>query len=284
MNRSSGMFLYGLVALLGIACAGSRSGPAEIGAVRAADIPVSSSGPWSFSHSPGTREYRISRSATIQGWIDSDSREEVVTNLTHQILTFDSTENGLTFKSVVDKFDLKTEGVVGPAQPVQLPIQLSGIVTAAGIQLDAAAGEQCDAVQSIAVTDVHNLIASFPPRLAKGMAWRDSISVSGCQAGIPTTTRTRRAFKVDGEVLHRGQSLLLLTRMDTLVSRGTGAYHQHRMEVGGTGSGSALYYLDPATGVVSHLITVQSSQLKVTTSGRLHAFSQIANQEFVRVR
>jgi hypothetical protein len=116
------------------------------------------------------------------------------------------------------------------------------------------------------------------------MTWRDSISVEGCQARIPTTTRTRRVFKVEGEVIHNGQPRLMLTRMDTLVSRGSGAYDQHRMEMSGTGSGSGLYYLDRATGEVSHLITVQSSQIRVTTSGRMHAFSQITTQEFVRVR
>jgi hypothetical protein len=56
------------------------------------------------------------------------------------------------------------------------------------------------------------------------------------------------------------------------------------MELSGTGNGSALYYLDPASGEVAHLITAQSSQIRVTTSGRVHSFTQIANQEFVRVR
>ncbi len=284
VNRSASRLFCSLIAVLGSACASSRSAPPEIGTVRAADIPVSSTGPWAFSHSPGTREYRISRSASIQGWTDSVARQEVVSNVTHEILTLEPTGDELTFKAIVDKFDLTTEGAVGPAQSVQLPIELSGNLGSTGIRVDGSANGPCDAIRSIAVTDLHNLLAPFPARLARGMTWRDSINVSGCQAGIPTTTSTRRVFKVDGEVVHNGQSLLLLTRMDTLVSRGTGAYDQHRMEVGGTGSGSALYYLDPATGEVSHLITVQSSQIRVTTSGRVHAFTQIANQEFVRVR
>lgn len=284
MNRTARGLFASLMAVLGSACGSSRSSPPEIGAVRAADVPVASPGPWAFSHSPGTREYRISRSASIEGWIDSVSRKEVVSNLAHEILTLEPAGDELAFKATVDKFDLTTEGAVGAAQPVQLPIELSGTLTPTGIRLDSSLSESCDAVRSIAVTDLHNILAPFPARLARGMTWRDSINVSGCQAGIPTTVSTKRVFKVDGEVIHDGQPRLLLTRMDTLVSRGTGAYDQYRMEVGGTGSGSALYYLDPATGEVSHLITVQSSQIKVTTSGRVHAFSQIANQEFVRVR
>jgi len=284
VSRSAGSLFGIFVAAFVSACGSSRSSPPDIGAVRAADVPTSSMGPWTFSHSPGTREYRISRSASVQGWTDSVAHREVVSNLTHQILTFESGAEGLTFTATVDKFDLTTEGVVGPAQPVQLPIQLTGTLGSAGIRMNDSTNGPCNVVRAIATTDLYNLIAPLPARLVRGMTWRDSINVSGCQAGIPTTTRTSRSFRVDGEVVHAGQSLLLLTRADTLVSRGMGAYNQHRMELGGTGSGSALYYLDPANGEVAHLITAQNSQIRVTTSGRVHSFTQIANQEFVRVR
>lgn len=284
MNRSFGSWLGISLAILAGACARSRSAPPEIHAVRAADIPTLSAGPWAFSYSPGTRAYRITRMASIQGTADSASRREVVSSFTHQLLTLDTVGNQLSFTAVVDTFAVTTQGVVGPPQSVQLPIQLSGVLSPAGISLESSTNEDCNAPRATAATDLYNLLAPFPRRLTKGAVWRDSITVAACQAGIPTTTNIRRTFSVSGEVVHAGQPLLLLTRADTISSRGTGAYDQHHMLVEATGTGSALYYLDTRTREVIHLVTAQGSQIRVTTSGRVHSFAQSVNQEFVRVR
>lgn len=283
MNFPAGKWIVPLALIAG-ACSRSRPAPSEIHATRAADVPIASTGPWSFSHSTGTRAYRISRMASVQGIADSAARREVVTNFTHQILTLDTTDTGLSFTAVVDTFAVTTQGIVGPAQTVELPIELAGTISPAGIRIEIPARDRCNAARATAATDLYNLLAPFPTRLVKGTTWRDSITVSGCQAGIPTTTTTRRFFTVSGEVSHLGQPRLLLTRADTAVYRGDGAYNQHRMLVEGTGTGSALYYLDTRTGEVAHLVTAQNSGMRVTSSGRVHAFTQNVNQEFVRVR
>jgi len=283
VNRLSGILLVSLAVLAG-ACSRSRPSPSDIHATRAADVPIPSTGPWSFAHSPGTRAYRISRMASVEGTADSAARREVVTNFTHQTLTLDATDGGLSFTAVIDTFAVTTQGAVGPAQTVELPIELAGTVIPAGIRIATPTKYPCSAARATAATDLYNLLAPLPARLTRGMTWRDSITVSGCQAGIPTTTITKRIFTVSGEVSHSGQPRLLLTRTDTAVYRGDGAYNQHRMLVEGRGAGSALYYLDTATGAVAHLITAQTSGMNVTTSGRLHTFTQNVNQEFVRVR
>jgi hypothetical protein len=283
VNRPSGKWLV-LLAVLAGGCSRSRPAPSEIHATRAGDVPIPSAGPWNFSHSAGTRSYRISRLASVQGIADSAARREVVTNFTHETLTFDTADSRLRFTAVVDTFAVTTQGVVGPAQTVALPIELNGTVSSAGTQIEPATSGPCNAARATAVTDLYNLIAPFPPRLTRGTTWRDSITVSGCQAGIPTTTTTRRVFSVTGEVRHAGQPRLLLTRTDTATYRGEGAYNQHRMIVAGTGTGTALYYLDTTTGEVSHLVTAQTSDMRVTSSGRVHTFNQSVNQEFVRVR
>jgi hypothetical protein len=142
----------------------------------------------------------------------------------------------------------------------------------------------CNAALTTVVTDLHNLLTPLPARFTKGMTWRDSTSVSGCQAGIPITTVTHHTFRVTGEVTYSNQSMILIQRTDSLSAHGGGAYNQHRMLVDGTGVGSALYYLDIAAGEITWLTTTQNSQIRVTTSGRLHSFTQSTNQEFVRVR
>jgi len=207
-----------------------------------------------------------------------------VSSFTHEILTLDAVGEDLAFKAVVDTFSVTSQGVVGPAQPSSLPIELLGSLGPTGIQIETPPGEECNPIKATIATDLHNLLPRFPLSLARDAIWRDSIRATGCHAGIPTAVITRRTFTVSGEVDHSGRRLILIQRLDSVSARGDGAYNQHRMQVESGGTGSALYYLDIASGEVSQLTTSQRSLIRVTTSGRVHSFTQIANQEFVRVR
>ena len=153
-----------------------------------------------------------------------------------------------------------------------------------GVRVENQSGESCDAVRATVASDLHNLLAPMPSQLSRGAVWRDVITTSGCQAGIPTTAVTKRTFTVAGEIENSGRPLLLVQRVDSVDARGEGAYGQHRMTVEGSGVGGALYYLETASGEVSQLTTNQRIRITVTTSGRLHSFTQTTNQDFVRVR
>lgn len=247
-------------------------------------VPTSSAGPWSFSPATGTRAYRVSRNASIEGVTDSAVRREAVSNLTHEILTLEQAGEEMSFRAVVDTFAVVTQGPIEPAQIVPLPIQLTGSLGMGGVRVESPPTDSCDAIRATVATDIHNLLAPMPSQLTRGAVWRDVITTSGCQAGIPTTAVTRRIFTVAGEVNHSGRPLLLVQRVDSVDARGEGAYGQHRMKVEGSGAGTALYYLDTASGEVSQLTTNQRIRISVTTSGRLHSFTQTMNQDFVRVR
>ena len=250
----------------------------------ATPVTTSSAGPWSFSPATGTRAYRVSRNASIEGVTDSAVRREVINNFTHEILTLESAGEEMSFRVVVDTFAVITQGPIEPAQIVELPIQLTGSLGMGGVRVENQGSESCEPVRATVAADIHNLLAPIAPQLSRGAVWRDVITTSGCQAGIPTTVITRRAFSVAGEVDRSGQKLLLVQRVDSVDARGQGAYGQHRMTVEGTGVGSALYYLETASGEVSQLTTNQRIRITVTTSGRLHSFTQTTNQEFVLVR
>ncbi|HEU4748763.1 MAG TPA: hypothetical protein VFS56_09705 [Gemmatimonadaceae bacterium] len=215
---------------------------------------------------------------------DSAVRREVVSNFTHEILTLEQAGEEMSFKAVVDTFAVITPGPIEPAQIVQLPVQLTGSLGTGGVRVESPPPDSCDAVRATVAADIHNLLAPMPSQLSRSAVWRDVITTSGCQAGIPTAAVTRRIFTVAGEVEHSGRLLLLVQRVDSVDARGEGAYGQHRMKVEGTGAGTALYYLETATGEVSQLTTNQRTRITVTTSGRLHSFTQTTSQDFVRVR
>lgn len=282
MIRSFVGWLWISLVISASACAASR--PSRPDAPDASRIvPTSAVGPWTFSHSSGSKAYRISRTASVQDITDSSVRREVVSNFTHEVLTFEPAGEEIGFRAVVDTFTSTTEGSVGPPQLVELPLQLSGAVTPTGIRIEYPANTVCNAIRATVTTDLHNLITPFPVQLSKGARWRDSTAVTACQAGIPTTTTTSRIFTASGEVMHSGRSYILVQRADSIIAHGDGAYNQHRMLIEGAGVGSALYYLDIVSGEISRLTTSQSTQIRVTTSGRVHSFTQTANQDFLLV-
>jgi hypothetical protein len=190
----------------------------------------------------------------------------------------------MSFQVVVDTFAVITQGPIEPAQIVALPIQLTGSLGMGGVRVENPASDSCDPVRATVASDIHNLLAPVPSQLSRSAAWRDVITTSGCQAGIPTTAISKRTFTVAGEVDHSGRPHLLVQRVDSVSARGEGANGQHRMNLEGSGVGTAVYYLDTASGEVSRLTTNQRIRITVTTSGRLHSFTQTTNQEFVLVR
>lgn len=271
--------------LVPAACAPARRPPNELPPLpRLPDTPTPSAGPWTFTHAPGTRAYRISRNASVEGTVDSASRREIISNFTHETITLEPGDQGTSFRAVVDSFAVLTEGLVGPPQEVTLPIEITGSLDAAGVHIQNTANGGCSAVRATAVTDLNNLLTPFPSPLSKNALWKDSVRTSGCYAGIQTIVETRRSFTVTGEINFSGRRLLLVQRLDSISALGDGAYNQHRMKVESTGTGTARYYLDTASGEVAQMTTSHLSQIRITTSGRARSFTQTTNQDLVRVR
>jgi hypothetical protein len=227
--------------------------------------------------------YDIARSAAIESQSDSGSHREVSTNSTRELVTLTSTEDSSTtaFTAAVDMFSSTTQGLIGPVQPVQLPVQVSGILSDSGLTVTRdGSGDRCNPVSSAVVRDLHNLLTRFPALLSRGMTWRDSVITTGCQGAIPTTSRTTRAFVVSGESELEGRPVLVVQRSDTIQAQGEGAQQQHPVKLNASGIGNAIYYLDTRDGRVVRLTTTQDLVMTITTSSRANHFRQSSMQDF----
>jgi hypothetical protein len=129
-------------------------------------------------------------------------------------------------------------------------------------------------------TDLHNLLIVFPQQLATGLSWKDSTDVQGCQAGVPTSVHTNRAYAVSGTASYEGRPVLVILRSDTTRAKGEGGLQQHRVSIDATGTGTALYYLDLETGRVVRLTVDQITDLGVIASAKRSQFRQNSKQEF----
>jgi hypothetical protein len=266
-----------------IACSSTR---ASLPALPAPSLPPvinpSSTVSWTFSYSPGTAQYQISRSAAIEGRSDSSSSREISTNITRELITLTpAADSGIGFTAVVDTFSSTTQGLIGPVQPVQLPIQVSGILADSGLIIRGDRNnDKCNPVSSAVASDLHNLLTRFPVQLSQGLVWRDSVSTSGCQATIPTSSRTIRSYVVLGESAHEGRPVVVIQRTDTIQAEGEGAQQQHPIKLNAGGTGRAIYYLDTTGGYVVRLTSDQELVLTIITSSKAYQFKQSSRQDF----
>lgn len=249
-------------------------------------VPIpSAAGPWTFNYAAGAIVYQISRTAAIESQSDSGSHREISTNTTHESLTLEPAGDTIHFTAIIDTSSTTTQGMIGPVQPVPLPVQLSGsfIGDSLIISVDSIT-EKCNPVSSALSADLHNLLVRFPIQLSRGSGWRDSVELTACQGMIPTTAHIGRSFVVSGETAYLGESALLVQRTDSIQAHGEGAQQQHHVILDASGTGSAIYYVSPRDGRIVHIDTGQDLDLTITASGKINRFKQSSKQEFNFVR
>jgi hypothetical protein len=271
-----------------VGCSSARSSPPVLPVPVVPPPPVvvsPSTSSWSFSYAPGAMHYQVSRSAAIESQSDSGTRREISSNITHELITLmPATDSGVALTAVVDTFSTTTQGLIGPVQPVQLPVQVTGAFTGDSLAISSdtssTSGGKCNPISSALVSDLHNLLARFPAQLSQGLTWQDSVITNGCQAAIPTTSRTIRSFAVSGEAVYESRPVLLVKRSDSIQASGEGAQQQHPLKLDATGTGNAVYYLDMKDGRIVRLTAGQELSLTITTSSKVHQFKQSSRQDF----
>ena len=244
-------------------------------------VPLPPSGAsWTFSYTPGPLSYQVLRNATIES-LDSGSRREISTNVTHESVDLESAGDTIHFTAIVDIFSTVTQGAIGPVQPVQLPVQILGSLVSDSLIFsnDSTTGK-CSPVSSALSADLHNLLIRFPSQLSQASRWRDSLELTSCQGMISTTAQIVRTFLVSGETQYEGSPVLVIQRTDTIRAHGEGAQQQHRVTIDANGTGTAMYYLSTRDGRIVRLNSGQDLNLVIGASGSVHRFKQQSKQDF----
>ena len=240
---------------------------------------------WTFSLTPGTASYRVSRSATIESVSDSASRKEISTNTTYESITLLAAADTTSFSAEADTFSTTTQGVASSAQTGQLPFRIAGSLIGDSLLVSRdSLSEGCNPIATVLLTDVHNLVPRFPASLSVAQTWTDSTSLSGCQGSIPTRSHLVRKFRVMGLGTYENVSVLVVQRNDRISAEGEGSQQQHRLQLDASGTGGGIYYLDINTGRVLHLTVSQELNLTITASGKANHFRQSAKQDFALSR
>ncbi len=242
--------------------------------------PTSKPSTWAFHYTPGAASYRITRRATVEN-ADSASQQRVSNNLTHEVVTLETTDSALDAAAVVDTFTTITDNP-GPPSLIQVPTQISASLTARALVIKSF-GESCSPTNSILAADLYSLLVPFPYPLTVGMAWRDTIDIKGCQAGIPMSSHVTRLFTVTGQAPRDVHSLVAVTRVDSADLQGEGGLEQHRVSLRANGTGTATYYLNTETGQVIHLSISQILTFDIITQAKRQEFKQETVEDFAIV-
>jgi len=238
-------------------------------------------GPWTLSYRSDTLRYQVIRSASIESQRDSAVHREISTNNTHEIVSLAVAGDSVRYTAVVDSFSTATQGLVGPVQPVNLPIEVSGTVDSLGLNIDSTAtDEQCNPLRSSLESDVRNLLISLPLQLSPGTSWRDSSVTATCLGSIPAKAIIIRHFVVTGATTYTNESTVTIQRTDSISAQGEGRQQQHQLKIEISGTGSATYYISVGKGHVVHLATSEDLSFVVKSASRTDHLRESVKEEF----
>jgi hypothetical protein len=280
---------WGFLAYVAAGCTASTVPPAGIPTPSPSlpnPVPLPpTAGSWTFNYASGALSYQVSRTAAIESQSDSGTRREITTNSTHELVTLEPVQDTIRFTGAIDTYSSTTEGAIGPAQVIPLPVQLSGTFANDRLILSSdTVGEKCNPVSSALSADLNNLLVHFPTQLSQGISWGDSVELKACQGMIPTTVHITRLYVVSGEAAYQGHSVVLVQRSDTLQAHGEGAQQQHPLVLDARGVGNAVYYLSATDGRIVRLTTGQDLDLGITVTGKIHRFKQSSKQDYSLIR
>jgi hypothetical protein len=210
----------------------------------------------------------------------ASSQSAISTNSTHETLTFEIGREGTVITAVVDSFTPISQE---PAtQQIQPPTQISALLAGNGLTItDTSDKDRCFPIRSALITDLQNLVVPFPQILTTGLTWTDTLSVKGCQAGIPISTQATRQFTIGGELTYGAYRVLEITRTDSAQIEGEGGLQQHHLTIHAIGTGRATYYLNVNTGQIIRLAVDQVLTAQVLSTSSRAQFQQRLRQEFV---
>ena len=253
---------------------------------RPRELPIQ--GQWEFRYLQQTIGYRVTRNATINALSDSTPGQVLSTNLTHETLVlapFGSDTTSIRVTATVDSFATTSQGRTATTPPVISPFEVNAVFSStSGVTVTPPADDgMCNAAMSVVTTDLYNLLTNFPDSLRTGAQWTDTVTVRGCQAGIPITSESVRTFNVIGQVTRDGKPVILVERSDTVNAGGQGMQQQHQISVEAAGHAHAQYYLDAPGGRVIYLNVDQILQMVIKAEGKQSIFRQSLKQEFATV-
>lgn len=284
--RSIAVAPIGLAIIL--ACSSPGPPPTRPGAPPAPEAtPARSTGRWSLQRAPGAMRYEIRSMAMVELAGDSMPGDSLGAAIVVSLSVADSGDL-LAVAGTIDSLRLARGARITTSDSAPaLPIRLHAVLDRQGgvLELGSFASpvdSLCAATGDALIALTRDLFVSLPPRLTNGTTWQDTTQATSCRGRIPITTTTVTMYTVRGEHASGGRALLAIDRSTTLSLAGSGKQYGRSATVQGTGTGTGMMLIDPATAA---LIDGQSQSTVTITfeAGMLRqTFTQRGRQDIRR--
>ena len=279
---------------LAMACAGS-------GGVRAPDVAIPETPPtvqppatasripaiWKVSSPLSSAAFRsdVTASITLQGEIPTPDTVATSTIFSVEVA---SNQSNYRIAGTIEAFPSTTGNHITREENTPGPLSFSGLMSPSGFKLDSAGNQSLETLticQHSALSRlpaVRNALISFPAELRVGSSWSDSSTITACSGTIPVKLTLVREFAVAGP---GGQPLtVLISHQDRISVTGNGIQGQHRVAIEAVGRGRGQLIMNPSNGLLESAENTSTSELRISTSGQVHRFTQSTREIISRLR
>jgi len=235
---------------------------------------------WTPRHTAGNWRFTATTDATVSLAGDTAGQNVPVHTTVAYSITLTGLEPPLTLVGRVDSVAVTS----GSRIPAPLPGQsrvtsFQGVVGGNGglSQLAAAPPDSatCPGGLDPVVAAAQALFVPTPPEVEVGSTWQDTVSTITCRERVPVATTIVQAYRLDTLTHRDGIPALAVERTSTITIRSVAA-DSARLTVTGDGSGTAMLFVDPATGMLLASHGTSSTTLTVLTVGASLSFTQQA--------
>lgn len=293
--RISTASCFCIIAAIGTLACSSRivrgPSPGAPGTQPSATLPPiePSASSWTFRVDPRPHRYQLTSIATIKLQTVSSEVEDTTSSTIAFTLLGGSNYPTETVSGEITEISIQTGSRIGRTNrrsAVSIPFSINWANHQLVISEEASPSSvlPCTDTMRTYTSRIPSQLNAIPSTIQRGLGWRDSTAVTGCQGLIPLEINLVRNYHVVGETRTPDESAILIHRSDSTHTSGEGSQGQHRISIEGTGSGQARILLDRDTG---QLINAQSEQLtRVLTrvSGREATFVQQTKETIRLVR
>jgi hypothetical protein len=249
-----------------------------------------------FAYAPGTYRYEIRSDAVIT--LTGDSRVDTVS--TRAIVTLQITRTDAAMLAIagsVDTFVVTGSRLGAASQPVlgvpfAITASLDGQVHDGGTIGNSTADSigVCATPVSGVVATGKELFAALPVPLAPAAEWTDSATTVTCRAALPVIARSVRHSRAAWAVVpadwsrHAGDLAFEVARTTATTISGQGRAAGRQVDLGGSGEGSSLLYIDPELGVLLGGTGNGSTKIVLDAGSQRQEFVQTVHQQFRLLR
>jgi hypothetical protein len=229
----------------------------------------------------GSYKYHVSDSSIVSINNDTTNRVVPIETTMHYSLTVDPMGDSFSILGTVDSSTVNSQLGTKPQIRDSTKIdEFRGVLTKQG-QLQLGSQEQsisCSSSSASLSSRIYEFVIPYPKQqLRIGDKWSDTVSSTNCHGRTPLTQQIIREFQVKQFTMWHEHSAVQVQRQTSIVFAGASSEPNTHLQANGSGSGSAILFVDQKAAVLLESNSQTKSTLTIVTSRGSFPFTQLTS-------